>query len=177
MMISAAPPEARQSHPSPQLTNCSQKREQRGMPVEMVRIMGLDTAAQLLGKGRLADELCITVRALNYKIDAGRGVSDADVVAAARGLEERAERFLAHAQKLRGVIAPAVSDTVTAAPLGQASIVLAHCDHVERFAYERQGQGLDASPHMLSAAARKLAEAILPKTKTAARANPLDASS
>lgn len=115
MMISAAPPEARQSYPSPQNTNCSPKREQRGMPVEMVRIVGLDTAAQLLGKGRLADELCITVRALNYKIDAGRGVSDADVVAAARGLEDRAERFLTHAQKLRAVLAPAVSDSVTAA--------------------------------------------------------------
>ena len=164
MMISAAPLEARQSHPSPQDTNCSQKREQRGMPVEMVRIMGLDTAAQLLGKGRLADELSITVRALNYKIDAGRGVSDADVVAAARGLEERAERFLAHAQKLRAVVPSAVSDAVTVAPLGQASVVLAHCDHVERFAYERQGNGLDASPHLLAAAARKLADAILLKS-------------
>lgn len=164
MMISAAPLEARQTHPSPQDTNCSQKREQRGMPVEMVRIMGLDTAAQLLGKGRLADELCITVRALNYKIDAGRGVSNADVIAAARGLEERAERFLAHAQKLRAVVPSAVSDSVTAAPLGQASVVLAHCDHVERFAYERQGIGLDASPHLLAAAARKLAAAILSKS-------------
>jgi hypothetical protein len=124
-------------------------------------MMGLDTAAKLLGKGRLADELCITVRALNYKIDAGRGVPDADVIAAARGLEERAERFLAHAQKLRAVVPPAVSDDVILKPLRQATIVLAHCDHVERFAYERQGNGLDASPHMLASAARKLAAAIL----------------
>jgi hypothetical protein len=164
MMISAAPLEARQSHPSPQVTNCSHKQEQRGLPIDIRRMTGLDKAATLLGKGRLADELCITVRALNYKIDAGRGVSDADVVAAARGLEERAEEFLAHAQKLRAVVAPAVSDAVTSKPLGQASIVLAHCDHVERFAYERQGHGLDASPHSLAAAARKLAEAILPKS-------------
>ena len=30
-------------------------------------------------------------------------------------------------------------------------------EHVERFGYERAGAGLDASPHMLAAAAKKLA--------------------
>ncbi|WP_307083252.1 hypothetical protein [Sphingomonas faeni] len=38
-----------------------------------------------------------------------------------------------------------MSNAITAAPLGRASIVLAHIDHVERFAYERPGVGLDAS--------------------------------
>jgi len=122
MMISAAPTVACQTSPSPKQASCSQKREQRGMPIEMMRIMGLDTAAKLLGKGRLADELNITVRALNYKIDAGRGVSDADVIAAARGLEERAARFHAHAQKLRAVVSPAQSDTVSPQTLALASI-------------------------------------------------------
>ncbi|KQN28314.1 hypothetical protein ASF00_10620 [Sphingomonas sp. Leaf34] len=72
-------------------------------------MMGLDTAAGLLGKGRLADELCITVRNLNYKIGGERGACDADIIAAARGLEERAKRFLAHAQKLRAVVSQAMS--------------------------------------------------------------------
>lgn len=31
------------------------------------------------------------------------------------------------------------------------------CAHVERFGYERTGVGLDASPHMLAAGAKKLA--------------------
>ncbi len=163
MMISAAPTEARQTQPS----NCSEKPEQRGLPVGMLRIMGLETAAKFIGKGRLADELCITPRSLHHKLDAARGISDADLVAAACGLEQEAERMLAHAQKLRAVVSPAVSDAVTAAPLGQARIVLAHCDHVERFAYERQGVGLDASPHMLASAARKLVAAILPESTKA----------
>jgi hypothetical protein len=103
-MISAAPPEARRSQPSPQPTNCSLNREQRGLPIAMLRMAGLDGAATLLGKGRLADELCITDRALNYKMNADRGVSDGEVRAAATALEERAELFLAHARKLRAVL-------------------------------------------------------------------------
>lgn len=164
MMISAAPTKARQTQPSTQPSNCSGKPEQRGLPVGMLRIMGLETAAKFIGKGRLADELCITPRSLHHKLDAARGISDADLIAAAHGLEQEAERILAHAQKLRAVVSPAISDAVAAAPLGQARIVLAHCDHVERFAYERQGGGLDASPHMLASAARKLAAAIVPES-------------
>ena len=104
MMISAAPSEARQSHPSPQPANCSPKREQRGLPVAMLRMAGLETAAGLLGKGRLADELCITVRALNYKMNADRGVSDGEIRATAHALEQRAKKFLSHARKLRDVL-------------------------------------------------------------------------
>jgi hypothetical protein len=70
-------------------------------------MMGLDTAAALLGKGRLADELCISVRALNYKMNAERGVSDADVKAAALALEGRAEKLLSHARKMRDVLTAA----------------------------------------------------------------------
>jgi hypothetical protein len=70
----------------------------------MLRMAGLETAAGLLGKGRLADELCITVRALNYKMNAGRGVSDGELRATAHALEQRAEKLLSHARKLRAVL-------------------------------------------------------------------------
>ncbi len=110
MMISAAPTEASQTQPSTQPNNCSAKPEQRGLPVGMLRIMGLETAAKFIGKGRLADELCITPRSLHHKLDAARGISDADLIAAAHGLEQEAERILGHAQKLRAVVSPAVSN-------------------------------------------------------------------
>jgi hypothetical protein len=77
----------------------------------MLRMAGLETAADLLGKGRLADELCITVRALNYKIGANRGISDCEIVSAAVALESeavalkaRVEKVLSHARKLRDVL-------------------------------------------------------------------------
>ncbi len=44
----------------------------------------------------------------------------------------------------------------------EAVEVLRWCDHVERFAYERFGFGMNASPHMLSAAVRKLLAATPP---------------
>ena len=108
MMISAAPPKARHIASPPTPPSCSPKREQRGLPVAMLRMAGLETAAGLLGKGRLADELCITVRALNYKMNADRGVSDGEIRATALALEQRAEKFLSHARKLRDVL-PVVS--------------------------------------------------------------------
>jgi hypothetical protein len=104
MMISAAPPEARQSQPSPQPTNCSPIREQRGLPIDIRRMAGLEAAADYLGKGRLADELVITVRALNHKLIADRGVSDGEVRATALALEQRAEQFVSLARKLRAVL-------------------------------------------------------------------------
>jgi hypothetical protein len=90
---------------APTLATCSQKREQqRGMPIEMLRMVGLDVAAQLLGKAHLAEKLGITVRALNYKMNAERGIDDDDVLSTACALEARAERLLAHAGKLRAVL-------------------------------------------------------------------------
>ena len=68
-------------------------------------MMGLDTAVGLMGKGRLADELCITVRALSYKISGEPSSSDADIRSAAVTLEGRGEHFPAHACKLRAVLA------------------------------------------------------------------------
>lgn len=86
-------------------TGCSLKREQVAFAIEVVRMMGLGTAGGSMGKGRLADELCITVRALNYEISGERGASDADVRSAAVALEGRGGHFLAHARKLRAVLA------------------------------------------------------------------------
>jgi hypothetical protein len=95
---------------APALATCSQKREQqRAMPIEMLRMVGLDVASQLLGKANLAEKLGITVRALNYKMNAERGIDNVDVLSAARALEARAERLLAHAGKLRAVLPPSAN--------------------------------------------------------------------
>jgi len=104
MMNSAAPANARKLAPLKRLGTCSRKREQVALPIAVVRMLGLDTVAGLLGKGRLADELCITVRALNFKISGERGASDANPTNAAAALESRGERLLAHARKLREAI-------------------------------------------------------------------------
>lgn len=81
---------------APALATCSQKREQqRSMPIEMLRMVGLDVAAQLLGKANLAEKLGITVRALNYKMNAERGVADDDILSAARALGPRTARAAA----------------------------------------------------------------------------------
>jgi hypothetical protein len=105
MMISAAPPEARQSHPSPQPTNCSSKQEQRGFPISMPRMMGLATAAEILGSKReLHEALGICLRNLNFKLNADRGISDFDIICAAKTLEARGTKMLEHARKLRDVL-------------------------------------------------------------------------
>jgi len=104
MMNSAAPAKACKPAPLKRLATCSGKREQIAFPIAVVQMMGLNTVAGLLGKGRLADELCITVRALNFKISGDRGASDANVTDAAAALESRGERLLAHARKLREAI-------------------------------------------------------------------------
>jgi hypothetical protein len=118
MMSIAATVETHVNEPSKQLAACSPireqgrtpagsalKREQVAFPIEVVRMMGLDTAVGLMGKGRRADELCITVRALNYKISGERGASDADIRSAAAAREGRGERLLTHARRLRAVLA------------------------------------------------------------------------
>lgn len=82
--------------------NCSQKREQRGLPIEMPRMMGLQTAHEILGgKRELADALGIGVRSLNHKLNADRGVSNVDMILAAKALEARGRKMLDHARKLR----------------------------------------------------------------------------
>ena len=89
---------------STHLVTCSRKQEQVAFPVAVIRMMGLDTAAGLLGKSTLANELCITVRALNFKISGDRVASDANLTDAAAALESRGKRLLDHARKLREAI-------------------------------------------------------------------------
>jgi hypothetical protein len=108
MMISAAHPEASQSPSSSQPATCSQKREQKGLPIEIRRMVGLETASEILGgRGKLAGVLGITVRALNYKLNADRGVSNLDLTWTAKALEARGNKMLEHAAKLRAVLAEA----------------------------------------------------------------------
>ena len=104
MMNSAAPANARKLAPLKRLGTCSRKREQVALPIAVVRMMRLDTVGGLLGNGRLADELCITVRALNFKISGDRGASDANLTDAAAALASRSEGLVAHAHKLREAI-------------------------------------------------------------------------
>lgn len=174
-MTSTTPPtgECQPSSAAPAgSATCSQKPEQqRGMPIDVRRIMGLDTAAKMVGTVALAEEMGVSVRALNYKTNGERGASDDDMLAAVRLIERRAAKLLSHAYKLRAVIGDPVSQAQSKPLPVQIAAVLAHCDHIERFAYERAGQGLDASPHLLSAEARRLAAAVMAEgTKTGARA-------
>ncbi|MBC3940923.1 hypothetical protein [Sphingomonas albertensis] len=107
MMISASHNDAREAPVFSQSINCSPMREQRGYPIEIWRMVGMQTAFEILGgKGRLASALGITVRSLNYKLNAERGVSNLDLTLAASTLETRGKKMLDHARKLRDGIEP-----------------------------------------------------------------------
>lgn len=85
-----------------QTANCAAKAAQRGFPIGMGRMMGLETAATLMGgKVQLAEELAIQPRTLRAKLSADRGVSNVDLMLAAGALEARAARMIEHANKLR----------------------------------------------------------------------------
>ena len=74
-------------------------------------MVGLETAFEILGgKGQLAGVLGITVRALNYKLNADRGVSNLDLTWTAKALEARGNKMLEHAAKLRAVLAASGGD-------------------------------------------------------------------
>ena len=106
MVISTAPSEAREIKTSAALESRSLKREQRGLPIEISRMMGLQTAYEILGgKKALADALGVGVRSLNHKLNADRGVSNLDLFVTARTLETRAAKMMQHAVKLRAVLA------------------------------------------------------------------------
>ena len=85
-----------------QAMNCAAKAAQRGFPIGMGRMMGLETAATLMGgKIQLAEELAIQPRTLRAKLSADRGVSNVDLLLAASALEARAAKMIDHANKLR----------------------------------------------------------------------------
>lgn len=76
--------------------------ERKGLPVGVLRMRGLEIAAELLGGQKaLADLLSIDPRGLRYKITGERGVSDPELSATAAALEGRADRMLKLAAKLR----------------------------------------------------------------------------
>lgn len=83
-------------------TTCAGKPAQKGHPLKVERMMGLHTAAMMLGGiEKLAGALDIQERGTRAKISGERGVSDADLLATAAALDERADRVRAHAEKLR----------------------------------------------------------------------------
>lgn len=104
MMTRAAPTKVCQLVPSPRSVTCSRKREQVAFPIAVVGMMRLDTAAGLLGKGKLTDELCITAPTLNFKINWDRGPSVSNITHAAAARGSHGERLRAHARKLREAI-------------------------------------------------------------------------
>lgn len=98
--------DARPTGAPAQSPNCSRKQEQRGLPVAMGRMMGLEVAADMLGgKAQLAGAMAITIRALNFKLNAERGISNIDMSFAAKALDARAKALTDHAAKLRAEIA------------------------------------------------------------------------
>lgn len=114
-MMKAEHNEDRETASSARLANCSQKREQRGLPIEMPRMMGLQTAYEILGgKRELAEALGIGVRSLNHKLNADRGVSNIDMILAANALEARGKKMLDHVRKLRSEVAAAMNDGASA---------------------------------------------------------------
>lgn len=81
---------------------CSAKAEQVSFPISAARMMGLETAAVILGgTDQLAGALGISARGVRYKLTGDRGTSNADLIAAAEALEVRARRIADHAFKLR----------------------------------------------------------------------------
>lgn len=81
---------------------CSAKPEQKGLPVGMARMMGLETAAGMLGgKRQLVDAHGIGERAAAHKVAGARGISNGDLLMTAGALDKLARRISDHAKKLR----------------------------------------------------------------------------
>lgn len=88
---------------------CADRPAQKGHPVEIARMMGIETAADMLGGvSALADAMGIKERGTRAKMDGERGISDENLIAVADALDVRAAAIVAratriteHAQKLR----------------------------------------------------------------------------
>ena len=88
---------------------CAARPAQKGHPIEMARMMGIETAADLLGGVHaLAVAMGIKERGTRAKMDGDRGISDENLLAIADALDvqaakvaARATKILEHAQKLR----------------------------------------------------------------------------
>ena len=82
----------------------SSTEEQPRKPSAIARMVGLERAAELLGKGgqgEVADALGISNRALRYKTDGRSGVGNGDLTMTAALLDRRARQLNEHARKLR----------------------------------------------------------------------------
>lgn len=81
---------------------CTAKAVHSATSFSVVRMMGLTTAATMLGgQFELAEALGIQPRSLRAKFSAERGVSNDDLRSAADALDRQAKRIMAHAEKLR----------------------------------------------------------------------------
>lgn len=89
-------------------SNCAAKPAHPATSFSVVRMMGLTTAATMLGgQSELAEALGIQPRSLRAKFSAERGVSNDDLRSAADALDRQAKRIMAHAEKLRAEAAAA----------------------------------------------------------------------
>jgi hypothetical protein len=82
----------------------SANEEGRRKPNPVARMVGLERAGELLGRGGqkvIADALGIDPRALRYKNAGDATITDGDLRSAASALEEVAARLIDHAHKLR----------------------------------------------------------------------------
>lgn len=81
---------------------CTGKAAQPATSFAVARMMGLETAAKLLGgQGPLAGAIGIHARSLRAKLTGERGISRGDLLLAAGALDARAARLADHARKLR----------------------------------------------------------------------------
>ncbi len=89
--------------------SCAAQPAQKGHPVEIARMMGIETAAAMLGGvGALAVAMGIKERGTRAKMDGERGISDENLIDVADALDTRAaamvaraDKIVEHAQKLR----------------------------------------------------------------------------
>ena len=75
------------------------------MAVEVARAMLFERSAGYVGQAKLAAALGIQERSLRAKFSSDRGISDVDLEQAAYAVETRAFEMMAHARKLRAMIA------------------------------------------------------------------------
>lgn len=88
---------------------CAAQPAQKGHPVDIARMMGIETAADMLGGvGALAVAMGIKERGTRAKMDGERGISDDNLIDVADALDKRATaiaarvtKMIEHAQKLR----------------------------------------------------------------------------
>ncbi|SEM54744.1 hypothetical protein SAMN05192583_0583 [Sphingomonas gellani] len=93
------------------VTGSSNEEQRATLASPVVRMVGLERAAELLGKGgqkEVADAIGISSRGLRYKTDGRSPIDGTDLVFTAKLLNARSAALAEHARKLReaaGVVA------------------------------------------------------------------------